>query len=203
MAERVIAYIDGFNFYFGLRESGWQKYYWVNPVLVCKHLLRAKQVLGQVKYFTSRIRGNKEKVSRQDTFLRVIRAEPSIMVKYGRYGRRGYTCKDCNYEGTLPAEKMTDVRIACEIINDAHRNIFTTALLISGDRDLVPIAEMINERFLDKRILVAFPPMRRCEDYRGKAGIMHITESILQKSLYPEEVALPDGSKITKPTQWV
>lgn len=203
MAERVTAYIDGFNFYFGLRERGWQKYYWVNPALVCKHLLRTKQVLGQVKYFTSRIRGNREKVSRQDAFLRVIRAEPSITVKYGRYGHRGYTCEDCSYKGTLPAEKMTDVRIACEVINDAHKNIFKTALLISGDRDLVPIAEMINERFLDKRILVAFPPMRRCEDFRGKAGILHITESILQKSLFPNEVALPGGNKITKPSQWV
>lgn len=202
MAEQVIAYIDGFNFYFGLREKGWQKYYWVNPWLVCKHLLRTKQILSRVKYFTSRIRGNREKVSRQDTFLRAIRTEPAIMVKYGRYGRKKYTCEDCNYAGTLPAEKMTDVRIACEVINDAHRDIFTTALLVSGDRDLVPIAELINERFLDKRVLVAFPPMRTCNDYKSKAGIMHITESILQRSLFPNEISLPDGSKITKPAQW-
>jgi len=203
MAERVIAYIDGFNFYFGLREKGWQKYYWVNPALVCKYLLRASQVLGQVKYFTSRIRGNVDKVSRQDTFLRVIKTEPLVMIKRGRYGRRKYKCEDCRYEGTLPAEKMTDVRIACEVINDAHRDIFKTALLVSGDRDLVPIAEMIKERFLDKRILVAFPPMRESEDFRGKAGLLHITEDILQKSLFPEEVVLPNGDKIIKPTQWL
>jgi uncharacterized LabA/DUF88 family protein len=202
MAEQVIAYVDGFNFYFGLREKGWQKYYWVNPWLVCKHLLRAKQILSQVKYFTSRIRGNEEKVSRQDAFLRAIRTEPAITVKYGRYGRRKYTCESCNYEGTLSAEKMTDVRIACEVVNDAHRDIFKTALLVSGDRDLVPIAELINQRFLDKRVLVAFPPMRTCADYNGKAGILHITERILQMSLFPNEISLPNGSKIIKPTQW-
>lgn len=203
MTEQVIAYIDGFNFYFGLRERGWQKYYWVNPWLVCRHLLRTHQILNQVKYFTSRIRGDKEKVSRQDTFIRAIRTEPSITVKYGRYGNRQYTCENCNHTGTLPAEKMTDVRIACEIISDAYRDIFTTALLVSGDRDLVPIAEFINQRFLDKRFLVAFPPWRRCDDYKGKAGILHITEEILQRSLFPNEIPLPNGSKITKPTKWV
>lgn len=202
MAEQVIAYIDGFSFYFGLRERGWQKYYWANPWLVCKHLLKGHQTLSQVKYFTSRIRGDREKVSRQDTFIRAIKTEPAISVRYGRYGRRGYICECCNHKGTLPVEKMTDVRIACEVINDARRDIFKTALLVSGDRDFVPIAEFINQRILGKRFVVAFPPWRTCNDYRGKAGIMHITEEILQMSLFPNEIALSDGSKITKPTKW-
>ena len=203
MVNRVIAYIDGFNFYFGLRAKGWQKYYWVNPWLLCEHLLIAHQSLGEVKYFTSRIKGGKEKVSRQDTFIRAIKTEPAITVRYGRYGTRGYTCQACGHSGTLSAEKMTDVRIACEVIDDAHRDIFKTALLISGDRDLVPISEFINQRFPDKRIVVVFPPMRRCNDYKGKAGIIHITERILQASLFPDEIILSGGSKITKPNKWV
>lgn len=28
--ERIIVYIDGFNFYFGLLEAGYEKYKWVN-----------------------------------------------------------------------------------------------------------------------------------------------------------------------------
>lgn len=203
MPERVVAYIDGFNFYFGLREKGWQKYYWVNPWLLCKCLLIAHQSLGEVKYFTSRVRGDKDKVSRQDTFLRAIRTEPAVTVRYGRYGNREYTCHACNHSGLLPAEKMTDVRIACEVMSDAHRDIFKTALLVSGDRDLVPIAEFINQRSLDKRIVIAFPPMRRCSDYQGKASVIHITEKMLQASLFPDEIVLPNGSKITKPSKWV
>ena len=203
MTEQVIAYIDGFNFYFGLRAKGWQKYYWVNPWLLCKHMLITHQSLSQVKYFTSRIRGDKDKISRQDTFIRAIKTEPAITVRYGRYGTRGYTCEICGHSGKLSAEKMTDVRIACEVINDAHRDMFKTALLVSGDRDLVPIAEFINQRFLGKRVVVAFPPMRRCNDYKGKAGIMRITKRMLQTSLFPDEITLPNGNKITKPDKWV
>jgi hypothetical protein len=28
--ERVIAYVDGFNLYFGLKSKGWQRYFWLN-----------------------------------------------------------------------------------------------------------------------------------------------------------------------------
>ena len=28
--ERVNAYIDGFNLYFGLKSKGWRRYYWLD-----------------------------------------------------------------------------------------------------------------------------------------------------------------------------
>ena len=35
LVERVIAYVDGFNLYFGLKSKGWQRYYWLDvPALV-------------------------------------------------------------------------------------------------------------------------------------------------------------------------
>jgi hypothetical protein len=30
MTQRVIAYIDGFNLYYGLKDKGWRRYYWLN-----------------------------------------------------------------------------------------------------------------------------------------------------------------------------
>ena len=30
--ERVIAYVDGFNFYFGLKASRWERYLWLRGV---------------------------------------------------------------------------------------------------------------------------------------------------------------------------
>ena len=28
--SRVIAYVDGFNLYFGLKAKGWKKHYWLD-----------------------------------------------------------------------------------------------------------------------------------------------------------------------------
>jgi hypothetical protein len=40
MNERVIAYIDGFNLYFGLKSTGWKKFYWLNLQSMVQNLLK-------------------------------------------------------------------------------------------------------------------------------------------------------------------
>ena len=37
---RVIAYIDGFNLYFGLKSQGWQRYFWLNVQSLATNLLK-------------------------------------------------------------------------------------------------------------------------------------------------------------------
>ena len=44
MAQRVTFYIDGFNFYYGIRrtkrnEPQWADYYWINMVKLCQGFL--------------------------------------------------------------------------------------------------------------------------------------------------------------------
>jgi hypothetical protein len=53
--ERVIAYIDGFNLYFGLKSKGWRRYYWLDPRALVLNLLKPTQQLVFTKYFTARI----------------------------------------------------------------------------------------------------------------------------------------------------
>ncbi|WP_460309439.1 NYN domain-containing protein, partial [Thermus brockianus] len=53
--ERVIAYVDGFNLYFGLREAKLKRYYWLDVSLLAKNLLKPQQHLVATHYFTARI----------------------------------------------------------------------------------------------------------------------------------------------------
>ena len=50
--ERVIAYIDGFNLYFGI-VSAFKNVRWLNIELLVKNLLKPHQELIAVKYFTN------------------------------------------------------------------------------------------------------------------------------------------------------
>lgn len=43
--KRVIAYIDGFNLYFGLKSKNWKKYYWLNVHGMAESLLQSDQEL--------------------------------------------------------------------------------------------------------------------------------------------------------------
>jgi hypothetical protein len=54
--ERVVAYIDGFNLYFGLKQKGWKRYYWPNIQAMVQRLLSNDQKLLRTKYFTSRVK---------------------------------------------------------------------------------------------------------------------------------------------------
>jgi len=42
-SARVIAYIDGFNLYFGLKSKGWKRYYWLDLSELCLRLLKPKR----------------------------------------------------------------------------------------------------------------------------------------------------------------
>ena len=35
--QKVIVYVDGFNFYYGLRKNRWRKYYWIDMVRLFVH----------------------------------------------------------------------------------------------------------------------------------------------------------------------
>ena len=73
MAQRVTFYIDGFNFYYGLRrtkhnEPQWGDYYWIDMVKLCEGFLGEGQEVEKVIYFTASPL-NPEKSSRQSAFL--------------------------------------------------------------------------------------------------------------------------------------
>jgi len=203
MPERVIAYVDGFNLYFGLKEKGWRYYYWPNIRTLCEQLIAPRQRLLLTKYFTSRVNGDPSKSSRQDAFIRALKTTPNIEILRGRYGIRGYKCYSCAYEGQVPAEKMTDVRIAGEMITDAFQDKYDTAFLVSGDRDLVPAVEIIRDIFPHRHIKVIFPPKRRCEDLEKVASsFKHINKTHLQNSVFPDIITRPGLSPLTRPPSW-
>ena len=56
--KRVTFYIDGFNFYFGLKRTkridpAWRKFYWIDIVKLCESFLGEGQILERVIYFTA------------------------------------------------------------------------------------------------------------------------------------------------------
>ena len=137
--QRVAAYIDGFNLYFGLRQSGWRRYYWLDLPAMVTSLLKPGQQLVATHYFTARIcanGSNAEDAKRQNNYIDALLTRP-------------------DYE-----EKMTDVNIAVQLLSDAFDDRFDTAIIVSGDSDLTTPIQRVRERFPTKRLIVAFPPNR-------------------------------------------
>jgi len=202
--DKVIVYIDGFNLYFGLKDKGWKRYYWLNLQKLEQNILKSNQRLISVKYFTSRISVPPSKVKRQGTFIEALETLDNFEIFYGQYQANTIECRKCGQISLISNEKMTDVNIAVELLTDAYENKYDTAILISADSDLTAPVKTVLRLFPKKRIVVAFPPERFSI---GLSKICSSSFTIGRKkiadSLFDDEVISRSGFKLIKPKEWV
>jgi len=200
--ERVVAYIDGFNLYFGMREAGFDKCRWLDVVKLINSLLEPNQELIKVKYFTSRVSNNPDKQKRQSTYLDALDSTGTQII-YGNYQDNNTECNRCGHVWKSAKEKMTDVNIATSMIIDAFKDKYDMAMLISGDSDLSPPIKAIHELFKQKRVFIAFPPKRHNSTMAiVSRGSMIIGRKKLVDAQFDEEVISKTGFKLRIPDQW-
>ncbi len=201
--DRVVVYIDGFNLYFGLCEKGWRRYLWLDLAQLAARLLGPGQMLAGAKYFTSRVRADPGKVRRQATYLQVLEARGGVSIYYDRYQHKTRQCRNCNAIWGEYEEKMSDVRLAVELVKDAYTNAFDTAVVVSADADLQPPLELLRQSFREKRVVAVFPPARESHVLRAIAHeSFRIGRARLSKSQLPRVVAKPDGFLLHRPGEW-
>ena len=97
--QRVIVYVDGFNFYYGLKaiaskDKRWKKFYWLDIVSFFEKMLTDKQELVAVNYFSARPHDlNASK--RQDLLFSANKLNPKFRLILGKYLKKNITCKKC------------------------------------------------------------------------------------------------------------
>lgn len=205
-SNRVIAYIDGFNLYFGLKSKGWQRYYWLDLSGLCQSLTKPGQTLAATKYFTSRIlpsAGNPDRHQRQNLYLDALEIARGLRPILGHYLPKRVACRTCGSAWQSFEEKRTDVNIAVEMLADAQADAFDTALLISADSDLSAPIEKVRSLFPNKRIVAAFPPAR----HSGQISkLVHasftIGEAKLRQNQLPNAITKSNGYVILRPATW-
>ena len=203
--QRVIAYVDGFNLYYSLKERGLKKYYWLDVQALCARLLgKGQKQLLLTKYFTSRVSSPDDKVRRQNTWIEAIGTLPGCQIFYGRYLTNPWTCRNCGNTFQLPKEKMTDVNIATQMLLDAHQNGCDLALLLTADTDLVPPVTALRTVF-GKRVRVAMLTSRlRKARALIQAADEHcaIQDDVLEQCQLPDRVQRADGFSLERPRRW-
>ena len=202
--QNVIVYVDGFNFYYGLRSKGWRKYYWLDMVKFAENLLRPHQQLVEICYFSAKPTDN-HKSKRQDAFFQANKLNPKFSLHLGKYLTKNITCKFCHRVNPSFEEKETDVRIATSMLADVYQNRCDITLLISADSDLVPPIERIKEYAPEHKVITFFPPNRHSFDLqRWSNGVKTLTnKQLYEKSMLPDEIPLPSGYVIKRPAKWI
>lgn len=200
--KKVNVYIDGFNFYFGLKSKRWKKYYWLDIVQFFESLMKQGQVLENVYYFTASQK-SKSKKERQDLLFQANKQNPKFKLVYGKF-----LFKKMKLDGKIhriPEEKQTDVNIATYMIGSVVKKQCDISILVSGDSDLMPPIKLIRELEPEHKIFVHFPPNRFSNDLKKHSdAIINLEryERSFKKNILPSKITISSGYTIQRPDSW-
>ena len=106
-----------------------------------------------------------------------------VKVVFGKFKNKDHDCRLCRGKYSTFEEKQTDVNIAIKLFQSAINNDFDTAVIISGDSDLIPAIEAVKTTFPTKQIGLVVPIGRRAKelmsvcDFRIKMKEIHLRTS--------------------------
>ncbi len=201
---RVVAYVDGFNLYHGLKAGYGRRYHWLDLQALVSDLLRPGQELLEVQYFTARVRDNLDAELRQALYLEALMSH-SLRVRLieGRFQEKPRECRNCGARWMAYEEKETDVNIAIAMLTDAVRDVYDIALLVSADSDLRPVVAAVKHLRTGKRIVAAFPPRRRSKSLaQAVDGYVSVSHTRVRNAQLPPEIVTRGGVRLTRPAYW-
>lgn len=216
MMQRVTFYVDGFNFYYGIKskkgvDKRWIDAYWIDVVKFFQSFLSDQQELVKVVYFTASPLDPK-KSSRQSAFLNANKAinKDKFEIVRGQYITKPILCQYYQHSILRPEEKKTDVNISIRMIGDCVQDQTDIVVLVSADSDLLPPIEFIQQNYKEKKIRVYFPPTNFSRDISKNIQIHKGNVVNLENNLNKFILAkMPDvvedyetGKKYTIPSKW-
>ena len=199
--QRVTFYVDGFNFYYGIKskkgvDKRWKDAYWIDVVKFFQSFLSDQQELVKVVYFTASPLDPK-KSSRQSAFLNANKSinKDKFEIVRGQYITKPILCQYCQHSILRPEEKKTDVNISIRMIGDCVQDQTDIVVLVSAK---------------EKKIRVYFPPTNFSRDISKNIQIHNGNVVNLEKNLNKFILAkMPDvvedyetGKKYTIPSKW-
>lgn len=208
---QAIAYIDGYNLYYGSLKSTPNK--WLNIQALAQALTPGGATLAKVRYFTAHVKPSQFKPSAhtdQKAYLSAIQAAcPLVDIHLGRYSVHKTRAANANpppatVEIIKSEEKGSDVNLAVHLLNDSYKHPGSIALLISNDSDLCEAVALAKANGTQ---VYWFPPLRKGR-YPSKdlAAVVTHQRGIYPKQFvhaqFPSNVTDANGATICKPSSW-
>jgi len=206
--KKTNIYVDGFNLYYGALKG--TSYKWLNIHKLCQLLLPNNHI-HQIKYFTALVSARPNdpyQPVRQQIYLRALQTLPNVTIIKGSF---------LSHPVVLPLaaptpgrnsarvikteEKGSDVNLATHLLNDAHKNEYDIAVMITNDSDLVEPMRIVRQE-LKLPVGIINPQKQPSWALRNHASfIKPIRGWALQQSLFPNTLTDSAGT-FTKPPSW-
>ena len=146
MPERACVFIDGSNFYHACRENMGGRTD-VNLGAFSTWLFTPSRQHVRTYYYNCPLppTSTPELLRGQQKFYGVLHRTPYFEVRLGKLVPRDFRCNGCNAVRQIMTEKGVDMRIGIDMLLGAIRNIYDTAILVSGDADFAEAVKAVKE----------------------------------------------------------
>lgn len=213
--KRVSFLIDGFNLYHSLRELerlSRTRVRWLDLKRLCEAYLQAvrsamgeRVELASVTYFSALashlVLNNPDVVKRHQTYVAALEST-GVQVVLSRFKEKTVICPVCGSRFKRHEEKETDVALGLKLIELLARRECDTAVLMTGDTDLVPAIHTAKRMYPGNLVGVAFPFMRHNAELKIAADYsFNIGQRDVQRAQLPLQIPV-DGTVLTKPAAW-
>lgn len=205
---RTTIYVDGLNLYYRcLRKS---QFKWLDLSLLFTNLLDAKYEINRINYFFAYIKPlpfDPEAKDRQSPYLRALETKKNIAFHIGDFTKRKVEMHlSDNPFSTVKViraeEKGSDVNLATNLLNDAWKDRYDAAFVVSSDPDLKKGMRLAKQEFPNKEVNLITPRSGRRASKELKNIADHHFEIIqedLKNAQFPDTIP---GTNITKPRSW-
>lgn len=206
--RKVIVYVDGYNFYYGLRKGAkkWKKLYWLDVVKLFEKMMLPNQELVEVNYYSARPLDDQLAADNQDRFFKANLLNPKFKLILGRYKKKKFKCQNCGFKNKTYEEKESDVRVATGMLNDVLTKRCDITIIVSADSDMIPSVEIIKSSVPDHPVYVFVPPNQQSFVLASKCDntiwLEHYKARFIQ-SMLPNEVKLANGHILHRPSNWI
>lgn len=193
--KRAALYIDGFNLYHPIKESGRNYLKWSCLWTLGTKLCQSYGLdLVKVVFCTAVPAHLPEQRDRHNVFNAAQIARGVIVLK-GHHvpepDRGGYS------------EKQSDINVALSVMMDGIDDAYDVAFLLSADSDQVATAKFFQERLAPagKQLVALIPFSKTCPPaYAGlKIAAVEVTDDLIEQCIMPQQVQGKTGYPVYRP----
>jgi uncharacterized LabA/DUF88 family protein len=207
--SKAVFFVDGFNLYHALDYTKiggnpfrYRKYKWLSLTKLAEFYLPPNHTLASVLFFTTVVTWEPGKEARHRLLIRAQEHE-GVTVIEGEFKKKDIRCKICKEVFKGREEKRTDVNIAVELLRLAHYGQYDTAIVLTGDTDLIPALDAVRQLHNHIKIAVVLPIGKSSKDMKKASDyFFQMTELQLIQSVFPDPVVLTDGTSLARPDSW-
>ena len=214
---RLRVYVDGFNLYYGALKAR-PAARWLD-LAALSHLLRPGDTIDAIRYFTARVKGDRDATApgRQKLYLAALGTLPLVTVHFGQFRTHPVAMplakpgpgKRRTARVLKTEEKGSDVNLATYLLLDGLDDLYESAMVISDDSDLETPVREANRRFGPVHVISPRGPTSTPTGPKAPYQMSHAGSSwrpldpaLLLAAQLPSPLRLPSGRSIHKPPAW-